>query len=61
MKGNSALLITQDINFALKISDEMAFLDSGSLSAFTPPDLFFNNSIESSLNVFYNAYLEMEH
>ena len=34
----SVLVVTQDINFALKISDYIAFLKSGTLSKFFSPD-----------------------
>ena len=34
----SVLVVTQDINFALKISDYIAFLKSGTLSIFFSPD-----------------------
>jgi ABC-type glutathione transport system ATPase component len=33
-EGNSALLVTHDIKFAMKISDKMAFLSGGRLSRF---------------------------
>jgi len=43
-RSNSALLVTHDINFAEKISDEIAFLSEGKLSNFFPKNEMFSSS-----------------
>ncbi len=41
---HSALLVTHDLEFAKKISDEVAFLSNGKLSRFYPCKEFFNSN-----------------
>lgn len=58
--GGSALVVTQDINFAKKISDKIAFLHEGKLSEFRATEEFFNpaeNGVESS---FIKSYEEVK-
>ena len=54
------LAVTQDINFARKISDEIAFLYEGELSNFKPTEEFFNNSSDTIQSSFINSYREMK-
>lgn len=52
-QNNSALIVTQDIQFAKYISDEIAFLNDGKLSEFCSTDNFFNAS-----NTEYTSFIE---
>jgi ABC-type multidrug transport system ATPase subunit len=50
-RGNhSALLVTHDINFAEKISDDIAFLSDGNLSRFYPKMELFTDAEGSNTN-----------
>ena len=42
--SHSALLVTHDLEFAKKVSDEVAFLSNGKLSRFYPCKDFFNSN-----------------
>lgn len=57
--GNSALIVTQDIQFAKEISDEIAFLANQTLTKFRPKETFFTESDLSYLN-FIKAYSELK-
>jgi len=56
--GNSALIVTQDIQFAKEVSDEIAFLSNNTLTEFKSKDIFFNQSEQSYAN-FLKAYGEL--
>ena len=47
---HSALLVTHDLEFAKKVSDEVAFLLNGKLSRFYPCKDFFNSDGKESVN-----------
>ena len=51
----SVLIVTQDINFAIKSSDYIAFLKSGILSKFFAPDEL-SNSQDSEIKNFVNSF-----
>ncbi len=55
---NSAVIVTQDINFAEKISDYIAFISDGTISQFVPINEFFNSK-DAEYNYFINAYREL--
>jgi len=57
--NNIALMVTQDINFAEKVSDEIALLADGKLSSFSPVKEFFNRNDNETLNEFINSYNEI--
>ncbi len=59
LNNNSVLLVTQDVLFAKKISDKIAFLTDGNLSDFFSVSEFFNSNINEKLNSFLNSYLEI--
>ena len=56
---NSVLLVTQDLLFAKKISNKIAFLFDGNLSDFFSVPEFFNNPKNEKLNLFLNSYAEI--
>jgi ABC-type glutathione transport system ATPase component len=55
---NSVIIVTQDINFAEKVSDHIAFISDGTISQFFPANEFIN-SVESEHNQFINSYREL--
>ena len=55
-ENNTALLVTQDINFAEKVSDEIAFLSDRTLSSFKKNSEFFAQQNDEILNTFINSY-----
>ena len=55
---NSVIIVTQDINFAEKVSDYIAFISDGTISQFFPANEFIN-SIETEHNQFINSYREL--
>ena len=55
---NSVIIVTQDINFAEKISDHIAFISDETISQFFPANEFIN-SVESEHNQFINSYREL--
>ena len=57
--NNIALMVTQDINFAEKVSDEVALLSNESLSPFSSTKEFFTKSDDKILNEFINSYNEI--
>jgi ABC-type glutathione transport system ATPase component len=54
----SVLIVTQDINFALKSSDYIAYLSEGSLTKFFIPDELLN-SPDNKVENFINSFKEM--
>ena len=59
-RNNTALLVTQDINFAEKSSDEIALLANGKLSPFMTSQEFFAQRDDETLNEFINSYNEIK-
>ncbi len=57
---NSVLLVTQDILFAKKVSDKIAYLSKNRLSKFYDAGEFFNTRNEPLLNEFLNANKQIE-
>jgi len=54
----SVLIVTQDINFAIKSSDYIAYLAEGRLTQFLTPDKFITSQDDKMKN-FINSYKEM--
>ena len=54
----SVIIVTQDINFAEKVSDYIAFISDEAISQFFPANEFIN-SVESEHNQFINSYREL--
>ena len=54
----SVLIVTQDINFALKSSDQIAYLSDGNLTRFYKPDEFLNSQ-DDKLKNFINSFNEI--
>jgi len=54
----SVLIVTQDINFALKSSDQIAYLSDGNLTQFFTPDVLLN-SPDAKVKNFINSFKEM--
>lgn len=59
VKNNSALIVTQDILFAQKVSDKVAFLDGGSLSEFVETKQFFESEFVKN-NSLFKSFIELE-
>ncbi|MCJ7553096.1 MAG: ATP-binding cassette domain-containing protein [Ignavibacteriaceae bacterium] len=57
-KNNSALIVTQDILFAQKVSDKIAFLSEGTLTDFIEVNELMNSN-NSCINSFLNAYKKL--
>ena len=57
---NSVLLITQDIIFAEKVSDKIAYLADRKLSSFYDANEFFNKKDDPLLTKFLNAKNQIE-
>ena len=57
--NNSVLLVTQDLLFAKRISDSIAFLKDGSLTNFLPVSEFFNSAVNGNLDSFLNSFSEI--
>ncbi len=55
----TVLLVTQDIKFAEKVSDEISFLSNGTLSTFKPKDDFFTQTDGEVLQSFINSFNEL--
>jgi len=55
----TVLLVTQDIKFAEKVSDEIAFLSNGTLSPFKMKDDFFKQSDGEVLQSLINSFSEL--
>nr|MCU0345274.1 hypothetical protein [Ignavibacterium sp.] len=54
----SVLIVTQDINFALKSSDQIAYLSDGRLTHFFTPDKLLNSPDEKVKN-FIGSFKEI--
>ena len=52
-------MVTQDLLFAKRISDRIAFLKDGILTDFLTVSEFFNNAINENLDSFLNSYTEI--
>lgn len=53
-KDKSVLIVTQDINFALKSSDYIAYLSEGRLTKFFTPDKFISSPDNTVKNIIYS-------
>lgn len=58
--GGSALIVTQDINFAKVISDEIAFLNDNTLSEFTESNFFFNDTEQKPYSKFIQSFKNLQ-
>ena len=58
--GGSVLIVTQDINFAKEISDQIAFLQDGKVSEFINSRLFFSDSIQKPYSGFLQSFNELQ-
>lgn len=58
--GGSVLIVTQDINFAKGISDEIAFLHNNKLSKFIESTLFFNTAELKPYSEFLQSFKELQ-
>jgi ABC-type glutathione transport system ATPase component len=56
--NKSVLIVTQDINFALKSSDYIAYLSDGSLTQFFTPDVLIN-STDDKMKIFIKSFKEI--
>ena len=59
-KNNSALVVTQDIYFAKEVSDEITFLNKGTLSDFQSKDSFFNDASDNAYSNFLKTFDELQ-
>jgi glutathione transport system ATP-binding protein len=55
-EDKSVLIISQDLVFTKKVSDEIAFLSEGSLTEFTKSINFFNKNQSAEVKEFLNYY-----
>jgi len=51
-KNNAVLLVTHDVKFARKASDEIAFISNGKFYNFKPTEFFFKDGSDSIINNF---------
>lgn len=58
--GGAALIVTQDINFAKEISDEIAFLHEHSLSEFVETNKFFEDTEQKVYAMFLQSFRELQ-
>jgi len=58
--GGSVLIVTQDINFAKEISDQIAFLQYGEVSEFINSRVFFSDSIQKPYSGFLQSFNELQ-
>jgi ABC-type glutathione transport system ATPase component len=58
-KDKSVLIVTQDINFALKSSDYIAYLSNGKLSEFVPTSQFVLSAEQTELKNFIKSFREI--
>ena len=58
--GGSVLIVTQDINFAKEISDQIAFLQDGEVSEFINSSSFFSDSIQKPYRGFLQSFNELQ-
>lgn len=59
-ENGTALIVTHDIGFAEKISDELAFLTKGTITGFCSKHDFFKKNDIEHLSSFINAYKEIQ-
>jgi len=59
-ENRSALLVTQDINFVEKISDEITFLSDGTITQFKTKSDFFTQRENDVLNSFFSSHDELK-
>src|SRR5574338_664121 len=58
--GGSTLIVTQDINFAKQISDEVAFLHEKKLSEFIEVQKFFDNTDQMPYHNFLKSFKDTQ-
>ena len=58
--GGSALIVTQDINFAKEISDEIAFLHENKLSEFIKLQDFFDDTEQKPYHNFLKSFKDIQ-
>ena len=58
--GGAALIVTQDINFAKEISDEIAFLHDHSLSELVETNKFFEDTEQKAYTIFLQSFKELQ-
>lgn len=58
--GGTVLIVTQDINFAKEISDEIAFLNDNKLSEFMVSSVFFNTAYQKPYTGFLQSFNELQ-
>ncbi len=58
-QNRAVLLVTHDLDFAKKVSDEVAFLNDGRLSKFYPCKEFFNPNGNEIVNAFLESYKQL--
>ena len=58
--GGTVLIVTQDINFAKEISDEIAFLHDNKLSEFMVSSIFFNTADQKPYTGFLQSFNELQ-
>jgi len=56
VNSNTALIVTQDINFAKEVSDQIAYLDQGTLSEFVDVKTFFSEANSMSYQNFLTSF-----
>ena len=58
-KNRIVLIVTQDISFALEVSDKIAFLSNKHLTEFAKPDEFISNTSNQNLMNFIGTYNQL--
>ncbi|HEX9253548.1 MAG TPA: ATP-binding cassette domain-containing protein [Ignavibacteriaceae bacterium] len=58
--GGSALIVTQDINFAKEISDEIAYLDDNNLSEFIEAGSFFGDNTQNPFSGILKSFKDLQ-
>jgi ABC-type glutathione transport system ATPase component len=56
VNSNAALIVTQDINFAKEVSDQVAYLDQGTLTEFIDVKTFFNEVNSKTYQNFITSF-----
>ena len=59
-ENGTVLIVTHDINFAEKVSDELAFLSDGTITKFRVKKNFFTEKESEKLKIFMSAYAEVK-
>jgi len=54
--SDTALIVTQDINFAKEVSDQVAYLDQGTLTEFVDVKTFFSESNSKKYENFFTSF-----